>query len=435
MNTAAPIIFRGQKHQSYKSFSTQGQHRSSSPEETLATMLPIARKCGVTRVADITGLDKIGVPVTAVMRPNSWTLSTASGKGLTLKIAEVSGIMEAIELHHAENVELPTLLMPYEEIKKRQKVIDLQHLPLKKNSLFNTQWPEYWTNGWDIVNQQEVAVPLHCVQLKKQANSKALSLACFQGDSNGLASGNNFTEAVCSAVLEVIERDALTCIECANELVGYEPPGVNLNNIPFDAVNELVAILTKAKMDLRLYNYTVDTDIPVFKALISDKECNAFGLSGGYGAHLDPQVAMLRAITEAIQGRAVVISGSRDDVFKFDLLKIRNSDMIGFRKAQDSLPTYDMSYASKATHSFHGDLSIIIQKLKLVGVESMILFDLTLFGGSYSVVKAVIPALEGYKCKNSYLPRERAINFAQRHNVGKMSKIPTFSHLPAGGTF
>lgn len=427
-------MFRGEILQSVKSFSIAGQHRSSSPEETFAKMMPIAKQCGVTRVADITGLDRIGVPVTAVVRPNSWTLSTASGKGLTRKIAEVSGIMEAIELHHAENVQLPSMLLPYSEISQQQKIIDLQHLPLKKNSLFNKDWPELWTCGWDILHQQEVAVPLNCVQLKKQLGSPSLSLACFQEDSNGLASGNNLTEAVCSAVLEVIERDAITCVECANELVGYEPPRINLDCIPFDSVNQLLATLRQAEVDVCVYDCTVDTDIPVFKAVIFDKKSNRFGISGGYGAHLDPEVAMLRAITEAIQGRAVVIAGARDDVFKFDLFKIKNSDVMGFRQKENSMPSQDIRYSSKATNLFHGDLDLIIQKLKVVGIDSIIIFDLKLFNADYSVVKVLIPALEGYKCKN-YQPRERAVKFVQRQATGNLPQMPKYAHLPAGGAF
>ncbi|MBI5185991.1 MAG: hypothetical protein HZA01_09745 [Nitrospinae bacterium] len=106
-------------------------------------MLPIAKRCGVTRLADITGLDRIGVPVTAVIRPNSLTLATASGKGLTKATAKVSGIMEPIELYHAENVILPSFLETYNRLPGGIAKIELPLLPLKKNSLFNPDWPEY----------------------------------------------------------------------------------------------------------------------------------------------------------------------------------------------------------------------------------------------------------------------------------------------------
>ena len=46
-------------------------HRTVSPEETLARMTPLMPVLGITRIADVTGLDHIGVPVVMVTRPNA----------------------------------------------------------------------------------------------------------------------------------------------------------------------------------------------------------------------------------------------------------------------------------------------------------------------------------------------------------------------------
>lgn len=428
-----PIGYRGVFYSNYKFFEQQGQHRSCSPEDTIQKMLPIAKRCGVTRVADITGLDRIGVPVTSVIRPNSLTLTTASGKGLTKAIAKISGIMESIELYHAENVILPNFLAAYNQIPREIQKIDLPLLSLKKNSLFNPDWPEYWTCGWDIVNQEEVAVPLACVQLKKIPSNNFMSLACFHEDSNGLASGNNFTEALCSAIFEVIERDAITCVEYASASVGYEPPSVDLQTITFPSVQKLLKKLRNSDVSVSLYDCTIDTTIPVFKALVYDKQSINFGPGGGYGAHLDPEVAILRAITEAIQGRAVVISGSRDDVFRFDLFKIRNSQMNRFRASEENRGKSTVSHKSQSTNSFHGDISLVISKLEKIGINRIVVFDLKCFDEDFSVVKILIPGLEGYKWKNSYQPGCRAKIFASKNNFGSEPSRSAFIHLPAGG--
>lgn len=84
----------------------RGMHRICSPEETLENLQKESHRIGLTRVADITGFDRIGVPVTATIRPNSLTLSASSGKGLTKNAAIVSGFMEAMELFHAECLSL-----------------------------------------------------------------------------------------------------------------------------------------------------------------------------------------------------------------------------------------------------------------------------------------------------------------------------------------
>ncbi|MDD5418276.1 MAG: methanogenesis marker 1 protein, partial [Methanomicrobiaceae archaeon] len=71
-------------------------HRAVSPEETLARIagkLPIA---GITRVADITSLDRVGIPVFSSIRPTAGTgaISVYNGKGATPTEARVSAMME-----------------------------------------------------------------------------------------------------------------------------------------------------------------------------------------------------------------------------------------------------------------------------------------------------------------------------------------------------
>jgi len=39
-----------------------GAHRALDPEETLKTVEPKAKAIGVTKVSEITGLDRVGIP-------------------------------------------------------------------------------------------------------------------------------------------------------------------------------------------------------------------------------------------------------------------------------------------------------------------------------------------------------------------------------------
>lgn len=66
------IRFRDQYYTAKKTF-LDGQHRIRPPEETLTHLRPCLEKAGITRVADITGLDRIGIPVVLVTRPNAPT--------------------------------------------------------------------------------------------------------------------------------------------------------------------------------------------------------------------------------------------------------------------------------------------------------------------------------------------------------------------------
>ncbi len=76
----SPIMFRGESHRSPKAFRT-GTHRAQSPEETFRAIKPHLERAGVTRIADVTGLDNIGVPTTLAIRPNALTIACSSAKG------------------------------------------------------------------------------------------------------------------------------------------------------------------------------------------------------------------------------------------------------------------------------------------------------------------------------------------------------------------
>ena len=84
-----------------------GTIRAKKAGETYRRILPIAEKIGVTRVANVTGLDYLGIPVAIAIRPDSQHLSVSQGKGSSILLAKVSALMESIELWHAENLPPP----------------------------------------------------------------------------------------------------------------------------------------------------------------------------------------------------------------------------------------------------------------------------------------------------------------------------------------
>ncbi len=92
-------------------FDLIGTFREASPEETLQRALAshIWRAVGLTRLADITGLNHIGVHTFVAIRPNAKCLTTSQGKGVTKTLAKVSALMEAIEDWHAEELTQPRL--------------------------------------------------------------------------------------------------------------------------------------------------------------------------------------------------------------------------------------------------------------------------------------------------------------------------------------
>src|SRR5215470_14520466 len=82
----------------------RGTHRAEAPESTLARVRPHMAAMGITRLGNITGLDRIGIPVAVAVRPNSRSVSVSQGKGLELPQAYASALMEACEGFHAEEI-------------------------------------------------------------------------------------------------------------------------------------------------------------------------------------------------------------------------------------------------------------------------------------------------------------------------------------------
>src|ERR1700750_3203436 len=102
-----------------------GTHRLVSPEETLESVRRFFPAMGITRVADITGLDVIGLPVTTVCRPNSRAVTVSLGKRVDLAAARASGVMENIGAFRAERTTLPLVLGSVNDLRSSLPLVDV----------------------------------------------------------------------------------------------------------------------------------------------------------------------------------------------------------------------------------------------------------------------------------------------------------------------
>lgn len=408
-----PIDFRGRSFFSPKLFRT-GTHRSRTPEETLAIASPYFEVAGITRLADVTGLDRIGIPTILALRPNGKTLSVSAGKGVTVPAATASAAMEAIEINQAEYFILPGVRATWREMAERCAIIPADLLPLTRNSLFSRDWPYHWCQGWDIVAQREVATPRSIVNMNR-VDRKVAELGAFQVNSNGLASGNDFLEALTSGLLEVVERDAVTSTFLPWQKGLTAPPQIRTDSLADPMLRDLLDRIAAARAEILLFDCRIDTGIPVFVAVLRDLDDARSGLYRGAGAHLDPVVAASRAITEAVQSRAVYIAGSRDDLFKQGHVRLRQTDpLVVAANLVRGAPRIDWPFGdTEATDSFEGDIGVILGKLANVGLSSVIVHDLTGPDCPVSVLKVVVPGAEGVHT-DWYTPGPRARAWMKR---------------------
>jgi ribosomal protein S12 methylthiotransferase accessory factor len=403
------IQYRGTPLRARKQF-FEGTPRGASPAETLDRLRPCWDLIGLTRLANITGLDRIGIPVTLAIRPNSPDIGTNCGKGLTLQTALASAGMEALEHHCGETFSGEVFVDSYETLRKHRRTIPIERLAIAKNSLFHPAAPERWCIGWDLVGDAEVAVPYEQVKVSWPSRLRAAHLSCFQTGTNGLASGNSLAEATVSALLELVERDAIACHLGAQDATGRPLPIVRLDSIEYPVVRDLLARLHSAEVETYVFDLTTDLLVPTFHAAIFSREGTSFLPGTGWGAALDAETALVRALTEAAQTRLVQIYGARDDLFRRKHEAVLLQDCNRFRLAcdeNDRLVDVD-DLASMRFPTFEQDIEAIIHRLGAVGLEQVIVFDLTPEGvADLAGVRVIVPGLEGYRYE-TYRPGERA---------------------------
>src|SRR5207244_10131866 len=135
-----------------------GTHRSVAPSETLIRFRPFAARMGITRLGNVTGLDRIGIPVVVAVRPNSRSVSVSQGKGLDLTQAMTSALMEAIEGFHAEEVGEVLLRASFRELAANRDVVD-PHTLCTTGRPFDVDVPISWLQGFDLLRQEPCWVP------------------------------------------------------------------------------------------------------------------------------------------------------------------------------------------------------------------------------------------------------------------------------------
>ncbi len=140
-----------------------GTHRLISPEETLEKVQRFFPVMGITRVADITGLDTIGIPVIAVCRPNSRSVVVSLGKGLDVMAARASGVMESIEAFMAERIVRPLIIGSVNDLRFSHRLVDVDLIPRTADSLYHPDFPLLWIEGQGLISQSPVWVPYELV--------------------------------------------------------------------------------------------------------------------------------------------------------------------------------------------------------------------------------------------------------------------------------
>ena len=365
---------------------------------------------GITRVANVTGLDSVGIPVVMVCRPNSRSLAVSQGKGIDLANARASGLMEAAELYHAETITLPLRLATYEELRYQHNVIEVNEFPRQSSSLFEPNLRLLWCEGFDLLRGENVFVPYEMVHTN-YTTPFSDGHGCFPASSNGLASGNQLVEAISQAICEVIERDATTLWKLRGE-EKLNHGRLDLESVDDPICREILGKFEGAGVYVAAWDITTDVGISAFACFIVPQGDNTTWhctVATGYGCHPAREVALARALTEAAQGRLTVISGVRDDFWRDDYYRWLDLDLVRAmrRRLTRSKPTRRFSdIPHRDGETLEDDVEWELKRIKKVGIRRVVVVDLTKPEFGLPVVRVIVPGFESILCLG-YTPGRR----------------------------
>jgi ribosomal protein S12 methylthiotransferase accessory factor len=386
-----------------------GAHLLVNPSETLARVSPFMSAMGITRIANVTGLDRIGIPVVMVCRPNSRSIAVSQGKGCTLEAAKASGLMESIESWHAERIESPLKLGSFDDYSGKYRLVNVERLPALRGSVFHHARPILWIEGENLMDRGKTWVPYEMVHTYYTRPAPAGS-GCFPQSSNGLASGNHHLEALSHAICEIVERDA-SSLWHQRDKIGRDATRLDLDSIDNGICRDLVARIRAAGLSVAVWNITSDTGIPCFECAILDRP-GTFAHPGlGAGCHPDKSVALARALVEAVQVRTTYIAGSRDDLTHAEYTRAavqERNHAFGEMSGQGEGVAEYSSISDRKFFKFREDLEWILERLRLIGIDEVVCVDLSRPQFEIPVVRVVIPGLEGPHDDDGYLPGPRA---------------------------
>ncbi|MEL6309128.1 MAG: YcaO-like family protein [Chloroflexota bacterium] len=378
-----------------------GTQRLIDPAETVARAWQHAPAMGITRIANVTGLDRIGIHVVMVSRPNAKSISVSQGKGLTLDAAKASGIMEAIEGYHAESILKPLIQGSYDELSAAgYSLVDVSRLPKLRGKNYQTHMPLLWIEGFDLLNETAKWVPYQVVHTIYTTPTVTLAGETpFVMTSNGLASGNHLLEAIVHAINELVERDATTLWDLDSP-ENKAKTTLDQASITAPEATALLEQLDAAKIDVYIWHQPTDIGLPTFRCEIYERTLTQMQRRipfVGFGTHLTKSIALTRALTEAVQSRLIYIAGVRDDL-ELGLYAVPDlEEQLGARKqARDAMQGM-VDYASLADNphdTFNEDLRFQLDGLCKAGIEEVIAIDLTQPRFDIPVVRVVIPGLE-----------------------------------------
>lgn len=412
-----------------KRFTADGGHWSLTPHETfqryqhlispitgvVSWFKPVRRTDNGLTYNFTTG-HSFPITVNRVQDLNINMRYRSGGKGTTEIQAKVSALGEAVERYsgifwgdeyrvNASYQELlpdavhPNACMLYSESqfarredRASSRTDDFQYVPRR----FDEEAKIDWTPIWSMNQQKYRYLPTTFCYYGHPDLPRHFAAA----DSNGSAAGNSLEEAVLQGFSELVERDSVA-IWWYNRI---QRPAVDIDSFDLPYLDELRAYYKTLGRDLWALDLTTDLGVPTFAVVSRQLGRPVEDIIFGFSAHLDPQIALLRAATEANQYLPAFLEQLPDGRTRYwwerqeaiEWWQTATLDNQPYLVPDPDLPVKRLSdYPALASDDVRDDVLTCIEIARRCGLEMLVL-DQTRPDIGLSVAKVVIPGMRHF---------------------------------------
>ncbi|NER26968.1 MAG: TOMM precursor leader peptide-binding protein [Symploca sp. SIO1C4] len=341
--------------------------------------------------------------------------SKSGGKGKTEIQAKASAICEAIERYSG--------VFQGDEIRHKDTYINLGDAAINPNTLLHFSEEQYknrnqsssqasnyqsvpepfdenseieWTPVWSLTYQKFKYIPTaYCYY----GYPKKTNMFCCS-NSNGAAAGNSKEEAILQGFMELVERDSVA-LWWYNRL---KRPAVNLDSFDEPYFQDIKDYYQKINREIWVLDLTADLSIPAFVAISRRTDQKAEDIIFGFGAHFDPKIGILRAITEASQILPGVLRVAADGTTEYSFTDkvalewwqtatIKNQPYL-VPDASVKAKVYS-DYRQLWSDDFLEDVLTCVNIAKEHGMETLVL-DQTRPDIGLNVVKVIVPGMRHF---------------------------------------
>ena len=314
--------------------------------------------------------------------------------------------MESIEMDVAERVKPNEAVHAAFAQLPTANRIPFELLPVISTSNFTPSTQAAWLKAYTYDDNLLRYLPFQSISM--DASIVTGGFSAFAWGSNGLASSLERSEAILSAIYEVIERDSIACwMHYHAKYPNAKLFRIDLSTVPFTSSLELIEAVVNSGLKLYLIQLRNELNMPVFVCHLLNGLDQANTTATGYGCHHDTEIALNRAITEAAQSRACFIAGSREDILK---AKFRTTSYQDVNTYFENFIPDDLHIEPGKFHSTKLALNLILDRFRSLNWHAPIVYDYP-NSEPFSVVRVICPNLMPYSFSGMSISHPRKNNF------------------------